>query len=153
VSVLTDWFRSTVRERAAAAWTAGRARGRRSSVTEWACTILIYLFATTTLVQAYVVPTGSMEGNLLIGDHVFVDRVTYSYPGAFVRHLLPYRDVGRGDIIVFLYPEDTRETYVKRVIGLPGDRIHLEKGQVVRNGRRLVEPYTRHIAAYDDPYR
>ena len=151
--VMTDWMRTSVRERAAEFWTAGREKRRRSSVTEWAGTILIYLFATTTLVQAYVIPSGSMEGTLLIGDHVLVDRTAYADPGTLGRHIMPSRDVQHGDIIVFTYPEDIRVTYVKRVIGVPGDRIHMENGQVIRNGHRLVEPYTQHIATYADPYR
>jgi signal peptidase I len=151
--VVADWSRSTLRERTATFWNAGRKQAPRSSVTEWAGTLLIYLFATTTLVQAYVIPTGSMEGNLLIGDHLLVDRMAYADPGTLGRHVLPSRDVERGDIIAFSYPEDPRETYVKRVIGLPGDRIHLEQGAVIRNGRRLIEPYTQHIASYPDPYR
>lgn len=150
--VMADWLRTMVRERAAV-WSAGRKPAKRSSVTEWAGTLLIYLFATTTLVQAYVIPTGSMEGNLLIGDHILVDRVAYADPGPLGRHILPYRQVERGDIVAFLYPEDPRETFVKRIIGLPGDHIRLENGQVVRNGRRLVEPYVRHIAIQPDPYR
>jgi signal peptidase I len=150
--VMADWLRTTIRERAAV-WFAGRKPAGRSSVTEWAGTFLIYLFATTTLVQAYVVPTGSMEGNLLIGDHILVDRMVFADPGPLGRHILPYRQVERGDIVAFLYPEDLRQTYVKRIIGLPGDRIRLENGQVVRNGRRLVEPYTQHIASQPDPYR
>jgi signal peptidase I len=153
VDVMADWLRTTVRERSAAVWSAGRSTGTRSSVTEWAVTILIYLFATTTLVQAYVVPTGSMEGNLLIGDHMLVDRLAYADPGPLGRHILPYRDVERGDIIAFLYPEDVRQTYVKRAIGLPGDHIRLENGNVIRNGMRLDEPYTQHIATMPDPYR
>ena len=153
LQTIVDWCRTTVRERASALWTAGRAHGRRSSVTEWAVTLLLYLFVTTTLVQAYVVPTGSMESNLMIGDHMLVDRLAYSNPRPLGRHILPYRDVERGDIIAFLYPEDIRQTYVKRVIGLPGDRIHLENGRVVRNGCLLVEPYTQHIATFTDPYR
>jgi signal peptidase I len=151
--VMTDWMRTTLQERAAEFWNAGREKRRRSSVTEWAGTILIYLFATTTLVQAYVIPSGSMEGNLLIGDHVLVDRTAYADPGALGRHIMPYRDVQRGDIIVFAYPEDIRQTYVKRVIGVPGDRIRMENGQVIRNGHRLVEPYTQHIRTYPDYYR
>ena len=151
--VMTDWMRTAVRERAAEFWNGGREKRRRSSVTEWAGTILIYLFATTTLVQAYVIPSGSMEGNLLIGDHVLVDRTAYADSGALGRHIMPYRDVQRGDIIVFSYPEDVRVTYVKRVIGVPGDRIRMENGQVIRNGRRLVEPYTQHIDTYPEDYR
>ena len=151
--VMADWLRTTVRERAAAVWSGGRKPAKRSSVTEWAGTFLIYLFATTTLVQAYVIPTGSMEGNLLIGDHILVDRMVFADPGPLGRHILPYRQVERGDIVAFLYPEDLRQTYVKRIVGLPGDRIRLHNGQVVRNGRRLVEPYVQHIATQPDPYR
>ena len=150
--VMSDWLRTTIRERAAV-WSASPKPAKRSSVTEWACTLLIYLFATTTLVQAYVIPTGSMEGNLLVGDHILVDRMVFADPGPLGRHILPYRQVERGDIVAFLYPEDPRETFVKRIIGLPGDHIRLENGQVVRNGRRLVEPYSRHTANQPDPYR
>jgi len=153
INVATDWVRTAVRERASEFWSAGRRPARRNWVTEWAGTLLILLFATTSLVQAYVIPTGSMEGNLLVGDHMLVDRAAYADPGTLGRAILPCRDVERGDIIAFLYPEDTRETYVKRVIGLPGDRIRLERGQVIRNGRRLVEPYTQHIASWPDAYR
>jgi signal peptidase I len=153
LQMMADWLRTTVRERASEFWHSGRATSHRSSVTEWAVTILIYLFATTTLVQAYVIPTSSMERNLMVGDHVLVDRTAYADPGKVGRHILPYRDVERGDVIVFLYPEDVRVTYVKRVIGVPGDRIRMENGQVVRNGYRLVEPYTQHIATYPDRYR
>ena len=137
--VMADWLRTTVRERAAA-WSAGCKPAKRSSVTEWAGTLLIYLFATATLVQAYVIPTPSMEGNLLVGDHILVDRMVYADPGPLGRHLLPYRQVERGDIVAFLYPEDVRQTYVKRIIGLPGDRIRIENGQVVRNGEVVVPP-------------
>jgi signal peptidase I len=151
--VFADLAKTTVYERAAAVWKAGRSSGKRSSVTEWAGTILIYLFATTTLVQAYVVPTGSMEKNILVGDHILVDRVAYAKAGAGARSILPYRDLEHGDIFAFIYPEDVRQTYVKRVIGLPGDRIRIEKGEVIRNGRRLVEPYTQHLAGYHDSER
>ena len=90
------------------AWSRGRRTQPRGFVAEWAMTLIIFLFATTTLVQAYVVPTGSMEGTVLVGDHMLVDRMTYSNPGAWGSHLLPYRDVKRGDIVAFHYPEDVR---------------------------------------------
>lgn len=151
--VTRDWLATTVRERAAAIWAAARKPGRRGFASEWAVTIIMYLFAATTLVQAYVVPTGSMEGTIKVGDHMLVDRVGYADPGPIGRHILPYRDIHRGDIVVFRYPEDVRQTYVKRVIGVPGDRIHLEGKQVVRNGIRLAETYTQHITAFEDPYR
>jgi signal peptidase I len=136
-----------------AVWSVGRKQPPRGFVAEWVMTIVVFLFATTTLVQAYVVPTASMEGNLRVGDHMLVDRVAYANPGSLGSHLLPYRDVQRGDIVAFLYPEDIRWTYVKRVVGLPGDRIRLVDKQVIRNGRRLIEPYTQHISADTDPYR
>ena len=151
--VAADWVASTVREQAAAFWSAGRKQTSRGFVTEWAVTLGIYLFVTTTLVQAFVIPTGSMEGTLRVGDHMLVDRVTYAQPGPLGARLLPYREIVRGDIVAFTYPEDIRQTYVKRVIGLPGDRIRLDNKQVIRNGHRLTEPYTQHIAVYPDPYR
>ncbi len=152
----TDWIATTLTERAAcfrAGLSKARKPARRGFVAEWAMTILFYLFATTTLVQAYVIPTGSMEGTLRVGDHVLFDRLAYSDPGPIGRHLLPYRDIARGDIVAFHYPEDTSQTFVKRVIGLPGDRIHLIDKQVFRNGRRLIEPYTQHVSPDIDPYR
>lgn len=133
--------------------TEGRRPGPRSVLVEWTITLAILFFATTTLVQAYVIPTGSMESTIMIGDHVLVDKLAYSDPGAIGKTLLPYRDVRRGDIIVFRYPIDGKTPYVKRVIGLPGDRIHMENQRVVRNGVRLVEPYTQHIGAWPDTYR
>ena len=148
-----DWLTTSVHERAAAFWAAARKQTPRSFVTEWAVTLGIYLFVTTTLVQAYVIPTGSMEGTLRVGDHMLVDRMAYAQPGPLGAHLLPYRELKHGDIVAFLYPEDIRQTYVKRVIGLPGDHIRLDRQQVIRNGSRLIEPYTQHIATYPDPYR
>src|SRR3954449_8919390 len=88
----------------------------RHWIADWAVSILIFLFGTTTVLQAFVVPTGSMEGTMLIGDHLFVDRLAYSPPGVVSKHLLPYQSVKRGDIIVFRYPLDIRQNYVKRVI-------------------------------------
>lgn len=151
--LVADWLTTTVRERAVAIWSAGRKQTPRTLVTEWAITIVVYLFAATTLVQAYVIPTGSMEGTVRVGDHLLVDRVAYAEPGSIGSRLLGYREPARGDIVVFLYPEDVRQTYVKRVIGVPGDRIRLDHQQVIRNGVRLIEPYTQHIPAPPDAYR
>jgi signal peptidase I len=148
-----DLVSSSARERAASIWAAARKPGRRGFISEWSMTVIMYLFAATTLVQAYVVPTGSMEGTIRIGDHMLVDRVGYANPGPVGRHILPYREVRRGDLVVFRYPEDVRETYVKRVIGIPGDRIRLDNKQVIRNGRRLAEPYTQYITSFVDQYR
>ena len=102
----------------------------RSAISEWTVTILLLIFGTTTLVQAFVIPTGSMEDNLLIGDHLLVDKLAYAPAGPLSRYLLPYTPVRRGDIIVFRYPVDLKQTFVKRVIGIPGDRIRLRDKQV-----------------------
>jgi signal peptidase I len=126
---------------------------QRGTIGEWTVTILLLLFATTTLVQAFVIPTGSMEDTMLIGDHLLVDKLAYSPKGPVSQHLLPYTDVKRGDIIVFRYPEDIRQTFVKRVIGVPGDRIRLENKQLILNGKAANEPYKFHKSDYFDSYR
>src|SRR2546430_5018135 len=89
----------------------------RNSIAEWTITILLLLFGTTTLVQAFVIPTGSMEDTLLIGDHLLVDKLAFAPPGPVSKYLLPYTPVKRGDIIVFRYPIDIKQTFVKRVLG------------------------------------
>jgi signal peptidase I len=94
-----------------------------------------------------------MEDTLLIGDHLLVDKMAYAPAGSVTKHLLPYDEVERGDIIVFRYPGDIRQTYVKRVVGIPGDRIHLVNKQVYRNGKPLDEPYKYHKTDYIDSYR
>ena len=85
----------------------------RGVIAEWTVTIILLLFGTTTLVQAFVIPTGSMEDTLLIGDHLLVDKLAYAPPGPLTKRLLPYEDVHRGDIIVFRYPVDIKQTFVK----------------------------------------
>jgi len=125
----------------------------RGAIAEWAITILLLLFLTTTLVQAYVIPTGSMEDTLLIGDHLLVDKMAFAPSGAVSKHLLPYSDVKRGDIIVFRYPVDITMTFVKRAMGVPGDRIRIVNKQVYRNGIKLDEPYKVHKSDQIDPYR
>ncbi|MGA8029880.1 MAG: signal peptidase I [Bryobacteraceae bacterium] len=121
----------------------------RNTIAEWAVTILFLLFGMTTLCQAFVIPTGSMENTLLVGDHLFVDKLAYAPAGAISRHLLPYQNPKHGDIIVFQYPPDINLTLVKRLIGIPGDRIRITDGVVYRNGIRLNEPYVYHKYAYD----
>lgn len=125
----------------------------RSAIAEWTVTILLLLFGTTTLVQAFVIPTGSMEDTLLIGDHLLVDKLSYSPPGPVSKYLLPYTPVKRGDIIVFRYPVDIKQTFVKRVVGVPGDRIRIEGKTVYLNGQPLKEPYKYHKSDYLMSYR
>jgi signal peptidase I len=132
---------------------ARRERDDRGFIGEWTVTLLMLLFGWTAILQAYVIPTGSMEDNLLIGDHLLVDKLSYAPPGSFSRHFLPYTEVRRGDIIVFRYPLNLRENYVKRVIGIPGDRLRIENKQVHLNGKPINEPYKYHKTDYIDSYR
>jgi len=125
----------------------------RGTIAEWTITILLLLFGTTTLVQAFVIPTGSMEDTLLIGDHLLVDKLAYAPEGSFSKYILPYENPKDGDIIVFRYPEDISQTFVKRVVGVPGDHIKIIDQQVRRNGQKLVEPYVVHKSAYPDSFR
>ena len=126
---------------------------RRGFIAEWTVTIILLLFATTTLVQAFVIPSASMEDTLLIGDHVLVDKLVYAPAGAVSKHILPYREVRRGDIIVFRYPLNITEDYVKRAIGIPGDHIKFINRQLILNGNPVNEPYVKHVASYPDTYR
>jgi signal peptidase I len=125
----------------------------RGTIAEWTVTILLLLFGTTTLVQAFVIPTGSMEDTLLIGDHLLVDKLAYSPAGPVSKYILPYSPIKRGDIIVFRYPVDIRQTFVKRAIGVPGDRLRIENKQLFLNGNKLNEPYKFHKTEYIDSYR
>lgn len=128
---------------------------KRGFIAEWSVTFILLLFGTTTLAQAFVIPSGSMEDTLLVGDHLLVDKLAYAPRDAATASLLPYSEVKRGDIIVFRYPIDIKETFVKRVIGLPGDRIHLENRRVFLNGHPLDEPYvayTRPPSQYADNF-
>ena len=114
------------------------------TIAEWAVNLLVLLFGTATLCQPFVIPTGSMEDNLLVGDHVLVDKLAFAPAGPISKHLLPYQEPKHGDIIVFRYPPDIRQTLVKRLIGVPGDRIRVASGVVYRNGVALKEPYAFH---------
>ncbi len=125
----------------------------RSALAEWVVTFVLLLFGNTTLAQAFVIPTSSMEDTLLVGDHLIVDKLAYAPAGRISGKLLPYKDVRRGDIIVFWPPIPKSDPYVKRVIGVPGDRLHLRDKQVYLNGKALVEPYTYHKTEYIDTYR
>src|SRR5580704_11513778 len=125
----------------------------RGTIAEWTITILLLLFGTTTLVQAFVIPTGSMEDTLLIGDHLLVDKLSYAPGGSFSKYILPYEEPRDGDIIVFRYPVDISQTFVKRVMGVPGDHIKIVNQQIYRNGVKLNEPYVVHKNPYPDSFR
>ena len=125
----------------------------RSELADWVFNIVVLIFATSTIAQPFVIPTGSMEKTLMTGDHLIVDRLAYSPHGSVAGKLLPYSDVKHGDIIVFRWPVDLSQNLVKRVIGLPGDRIRLEGKDVYRNGLKMDEPYVQHIDSQRIPYR
>jgi len=114
-------------------------------------TVILALFATTFVLQAFKIPSRSMEGTLLVGDHLLVNKFIFGGTGAWYEKILPYRPLERGDIIVFKYPYQDHTHYVKRVIGLPGDRLKLVDQRVFVNGKVLAEPYVVHdpSAAYD----
>lgn len=99
------------------------------------------LFIITFILQAFEIPSSSMENTLLIGDHVFVNRILFSPVTKWLGPLLHYRNPKHGDIFVFISPAEPGLYVVKRVIGIPGDRIHLQNGVVYRNGEKLDEPY------------
>jgi len=126
---------------------------QRGFIAEWTVTIILLLFGTTTLVQAFVIPTGSMEDTLLIGDHLLVDKLAYAPSGPISKHFLPYENPKRGDIIVFRYPVDIHQTFVKRCMGIPGDHIKLVNKVVYLNGKKLDEPYVYHKTEYIESYR
>ena len=119
-------------------------------------TVILALFGTTFIVQAFKIPTPSMEDNLLVGDHLLVNKFAFGTRGSILDAVLPFKNVNRGDVIVFRYPKDLTKHYVKRAIGLPGDHIKIIDKQVYINDRPLNEPYKIHKAppgSYADPFR
>ena len=114
-------------------------------------TVVVALFLLTFVLQPYLIPSVSMERTLLVGDFLLVNKQVYSPAGDWSRWLLPYRDVVRGDIIVFHHP---RHPYlVKWVVGMPGDRLRMEDGRVTVNGQALDEPYAAFEPAAYEPFR
>ena len=109
-------------------------------------TVLLALFGTTFIVQAFKIPSQSMEPTLLVGDHLLVSKfvIFEERYGRLVRKALPYRAIRRGDVVVFKFPYDDHPHYVKRVISLPGDRIRIVNQQVYVNAVHLSEPYVIH---------
>jgi signal peptidase I len=107
------------------------------------------LFIITFVMQAFEIPSSSMENTLLIGDHVFVDRMMLAPRSSWIGPLIPYRNPSHGDVFVFISPATPGLYVVKRVIGIPGDRIRLVDGVVYRNGEKLNEPYVIRDGTYN----
>jgi len=104
--------------------------------------VILALFVRTFVFQAFKIPTGSMEPNLLVGDHLLVNKFVFG-PTAFdaERGLLPMRAIRRGDVVVFKFPEEPERDFIKRVIGLPGETLEVRGRQVYINGAAIAEPY------------
>jgi len=133
-----------------------RGRQKKSSVLEakslLAITVIV-LFAVTFVVQAFRVPSESMEKTLLAGDFLLADKVHFAQGGRWWSKVLPYESIRRGDVIVFRYPVDPSTYFVKRVIGIPGDHIRLQDKTVYLNGKPIEESYAVHQLRDHDPYR
>jgi signal peptidase I len=115
-------------------------------------TVVIAVFVITFVVQAFQIPSESMENTLLIGDYLLVDKFRYG-GSEFWDHLMPYRRVGRGDIIVFRYPVNPTQHFVKRAVGLPGDHVRLVDRRLYVNGVPAQEPYVRYTSRMHDVFR
>ncbi len=119
-------------------------------------TVVVALFLLTFVLQPFLIPSESMEHTLLVGDFLLVNKQVYApagTPGSWLRNLLPYRDVARGDVVVFHFPQDPHRFLVKRVVGLPGDHLRIEDGRVSVNGAILNEPYAAFEPATPNPFR
>jgi signal peptidase I len=123
-----------------------------STVQSIAGTVVIAVFVVTFLLQAFTIPSESMEQTLLIGDYLLVDKFCYGGSTGWNR-LLPYRHVKRGDVIVFHYPVNPAQDFVKRVVALPGDRLRLVNKRVFVNGVLVREPYVQYLSPQRNYYR
>jgi signal peptidase I len=114
-------------------------------------TVVVALFLLTFLLQPYLIPSESMEHTLLVGDFLLVNKQVYAPTGALSRWLMPHREAERGDIVVFHRPQPAY--LVKRIVGLPGDRLRIEDGRVTVNGKALNEPYAAFEPTAYDAFR
>jgi signal peptidase I len=124
---------------------------------EWTKSILIaftlFLFIRTFLVEAFRIPTGSMENTLLVGDFLLVNKAVFGPQIPLVHaHLPAFAQPRRGDVIVFVPPHDSSKYYVKRLLGMPGDTIEMRAKRLYVNGHRQDEPYVHYGAASGDAY-
>jgi signal peptidase I len=115
-------------------------------------TVVIAIFVITFIVQAFQIPSESMENTLLVGDYLLVNKLCYGGAG-IGNHVMPYQSIKRGDIIVFHYPVDPKQHFVKRVIGLPGDKLRMVNKKVFINGKPLDEPYVRFLEPPNNLFR
>lgn len=123
-----------------------------SSVQSLVGTVVIAIFVITFIVQAFQIPSESMENTLLVGDYLLVNKLCYGGPG-LGDPVMPYQKIQRGDVIVFHYPVDPQQHFVKRVVGLPGDRLRMVNKTVFINGKPLTEPYVRFLEPPNNLFR
>ncbi|MBW2029298.1 MAG: signal peptidase I [Deltaproteobacteria bacterium] len=119
---------------------------KKSTLREYAeaavIAVLLALFIRTFVVQAFKIPSGSMEPTLMIGDHILVNKFIYGVKAPFIRRtLIPVSKPKRNDVIVFIYPVDRSKDFIKRVIGLPGERIEIKGRRIFVNGKQLKDKY------------
>lgn len=111
--------------------------------------VILALFFRTFVIEAFKIPSSSMEDNLLIGDHILVNKFVYApIQFSWEKKLLPIDDVKRGDVIVFKFPEEPSRNFIKRVIGLGGETVEIRNKQVYINGKPIPEPYKFHKAEF-----
>jgi len=132
----------------------GAASDKKSTAREYfesiCVAVILAFFVRTFVVQAFKIPTGSMENNLLVGDHLLVNKFVFAPTLTSIEKiLLPIDPIRRGDIIVFKYPEDPERDFIKRVIGLPGETLELRNKHVYINGTLLEEPYVHFLFPID----
>jgi len=125
-------------------------------LSEWAKILLVsvVLFGVirTFFVEAFKIPSGSMEKTLQVGDFLLVNKLVYGAEVPFTHKRLPrLRDPRRGDVIVFEYPEDPTKNFVKRLVGVPGDTLEMRDGILIRNKASLAERYVEHTEPDMDP--
>ena len=119
-----------------------RRSAARESLESIVIAVILALFIRTFVVQTFKIPTGSMENNLLVGDHLLVNKFVHApAASAAERTLLPVKPIRRGEILVFKFPEDPERDFIKRVIGLPGETLEMRDKKIYIDGRPLDEPY------------
>ena len=142
---------ATTRQSAAATPAAYRKSTVREYIESICIAVVLALFVRTFVVQAFKIPSGSMENNLLIGDHLLVNKFVFAPTFAgFERLLLPIDPIRRGDILVFKYPKEPERDFIKRVIGLPGETVSMRDRKIYIDGKVIDEPYV-HFNSLTDP--
>src|SRR3954471_22339628 len=126
-----------------------RRRSGWDFIWEWtkifAVSVVLFAVIRTFFVEAFKIPSGSMENTLQVGDFLLVNKLVYGAEVPFTHRRLPrIREPQHGDVIVFEWPEDLTKNFVKRLVGLPGDTVGMKDGKLIRNGNLLSEGYVEH---------